>query len=125
MANFENTTELTFEAGAAVPQYRFVILNASGQAIVATAASEAIGISMNAAAAAGDELNVASVSAGGKAPIEASAAITLGDNVGVAASGKARTAATSDHIIGTCLQAAAADEDIVTLFIDKKITVSA
>ena len=52
---------------------------------------------------------------GGKVEVEASEAIAVGDLIGSAANGKARTAVSGDAILGKALSATAADGETVTI----------
>lgn len=110
----ENLRCITYEAGSDLSssQYRFVTLASDGQVDATAAAGQMIGVVQNKPAAAG---RAATVAYDGISKVEASAAISIGDRVGSAASGKARTAESGDWIAGVAVTAATADGDILSV----------
>ena len=116
---FESVRPVTLNSqpNVAITQRRFVIYTSTGLAL-AGAAAEAIGVAMESFAAGGTGItNPVPVALldGAKIEVEASAAIAVGANVGVAANGKARTAVTSDPIMGIALSAPGADGQMMTI----------
>ena len=96
-------------AGANIPRRRFVGVNSSGEGVIATAASSAIGVSMNEAAA-GEVLEIAD----GIVMVEAGGAITAGSDIEVGTDGKA-VATTNGVVVGTALTNAASANLFVTV----------
>jgi hypothetical protein len=99
-------------------QYTFVKLNSSGQAIAAAAATDVpVGVLQNAPTS-GQEAEVLIV---GGTKIVAGAAITLPNNIGTGATGKAVALATTDttkYVVGQLITASAADGNIVTAVVN-------
>jgi len=96
-------------AGADIPRRRFVGVNASGEGVIATEASSAIGVSMNEAAD-GEVLEIAD----GIVMVEAGGAITPGAGIEVGTDGKAVTN-TNGIGIGIALTGAAGVGNIVAV----------
>lgn len=96
-------------AGEDIARRRFVSVNSSSEGVIATAASSAIGVSMNQAAD-GEVLDVAD----GIVMVEAGAAITAGSSIEVGPNGKAVTN-TSGVGIGIALTGAASAGSVVTV----------
>lgn len=109
----ENTNSVTMTAGAAVTKGRYVKMS-GGDVIHATAGTDGIiGVAAETAAS-GAALNVYLF--GGKVEVEASAAISAGDNVTATTDGKAVTTVTAtDRVAGISLTAAAADGEYITV----------
>lgn len=95
-------------AGADVARHRLVSVDASGNGVVASATTPAVGVSMNKADA-GQVLEVAD----GIVMVTAAGAITAGVKVHAAADGK--VSATGDNEVGVALTAATADGEIITI----------
>ena len=107
-----------FLAGADLSalQYTAVKLNGSGQVVACTVLGEKVlGILQNKPTT-GLACEIVHI---GLCPMLASAAITAGDKIMVAASGKAATAATvGSTIIGFTPEAAAALNEVITVFVN-------
>lgn len=113
---YENTAEcITLPAGAdhSSNQYKCVTVASDGEVELAGAAARAIGVLQDNPDAAG---KAATVGVGGVLMVMASAAIAAGAEIGCAASGKIRTAVSSDFIMGTALEAASADGNIIAVY---------
>lgn len=102
---------LVAAADYSAAQHRFVLIDSNGAALLSSAAGPMDGVMENNPAAG----QAATVHHGGTAKVEASAAISVGDEVGSAADGKARSAQSGDHIAGVCLVAASADGDLCSV----------
>lgn len=116
--NTQGVSPLGFIAGGTIAQYRAVKLDSTaGQVVAATAITDnTVGASM-VSASSGQTLSVQTF---GKVKLTASAAITLGDQVMVTASGagKVSTAAgATAKSIGVALEAASADGDIIEVLL--------
>lgn len=116
MAYEESLTCISVPANAdlSTSQYRFVKLNSSGNIVAATAAGAADGVLQNKPNAAGV---AGAVAIAGVSQVEASAAITAGDDVAVATGGKAATATSGDIVVGRAMQSASGDGSIIAVLI--------
>lgn len=104
---------LTASADLTLLQFRFVIVSAAEQVNVAGVAASAIGVLQNK-----PNINqAAEVVSAGVSNVVASAAITAGDDLATAASGKVATATAGQHVVGKAIQAAGADDDIIAALI--------
>lgn len=105
---------ISLEAGQdlSANQYYFVSVAADGQVDPTGAGLHADGVLQNDPAAAG---RAASVCIGGRTKVEAGGTVTVGGPVAADASGKAVDATTGDVILGTALEAADADGDIISI----------
>ena len=94
-------------------QHRFVTIGATGVNVTAAAGR------IDAVLDNDPILNQAAtlMGPGSVAKVTASAAITVGDSVGSAASGKARTALALDYIAGICVEAAGADGELCSVWL--------
>ena len=110
MSQFVETPTKTFTAGAAIDQYLRVKLS-SGKLAVAGASDVSIGVMEVESFADLDKVAVRLSTAQGTRKMVASEAITAGDPVYAAASGK--VAATGTVVEGRALEAATADGDII------------
>jgi hypothetical protein len=113
---YQSIQTMTLIAGAAVARNRFVKLNASAQAILMAAATDDVaGVSLAAAAAAADPLEVAKPDC--IVQVEAGAAVALGAALMSDATGRAITFVATNKRLGVAMQAAAgAGEYIEVLF---------
>lgn len=115
MATAEGIHTLTVQAGAAVPIYRFIQLQSDGKYdLVGGADARADGVSAEAAAADLDIFAMAELR--GKMKVEASAAISVGDEVASTSVGKAKTAASpgaATFVLGVARTAATADGEVI------------
>ena len=106
MATQGNQIRETMIAGAALSQFTFVIMNTTDRTVVAAgngAAADGVVINDPASGAA------ATVVTAGRVIVEVgTGGLTAGDDVGVDANGEAVAAATSDIIVGKCVEGAAA-----------------
>lgn len=92
-------------------QYTFVTLNSTGDVIAATANGAAVGVLENAPTSG----QAAWVADGGQVQVYASAAIAKGAEIAVATGGKAKTAASTNVIVGRAVTAASAANTFVTV----------
>lgn len=97
------------EAAADINRRRFVMINSDGKGVEATAAEQAIGVSLNDPKS-GEVLEIID----GIVMVEASAEIAAGASVEVAAGGKAVTA-TSGDVVGIAITAAGGDEELLAV----------
>lgn len=96
-------------------QHRFVKMTTTPYAVdVCGAAGEPIGVLLNKPTS-GVAASIAGV--GSVVKVTASAAITAADKIGVAANGKARTAADNDYIAGIALDTVANDGELVSVYL--------
>lgn len=112
---------ITFEAEDAVTLNRFVKLGAVGNGVAAVdgITDVAMGIAVESAdpAAGNEAASVWPLNRGGIVPIEAAAAITLGDNVAPSANGRGQTAVTTQFTRGVALLAAGGAGEIIPMLI--------
>lgn len=114
MSQHVETNTKTFTAGAAIAKYLRVKLS-NGKLAVAGIADREIGTMEDASFADLDVRAVRLVSASGTCKVVASAAISAGALVYTAASGKVGPSASTAYVIGTALEAAAADGDVIEI----------
>lgn len=107
-------TGLTAAADLSALQHRFVDVTADKAVNVSGAAGKAIGVLQNKPAS-GEPATIYGV--GSITKVAASAAIAAGAIVGSAASGKARTVVSADVRLGVALEAAAADNDLISVLL--------
>jgi hypothetical protein len=105
---------VTLEAGQDLSssQFYFVAVAADGQVDPAGAGVYAEGVLQNDPDAAGLAANV---QISGITKVVAGGAVSVGDAVASNASGKAATAGSGDTVLGTALEAATADGDIIAV----------
>jgi len=105
---------ITLEAGQDLSssQFFFVAVAADGQIDPAGDGAHAEGVLQNDPSAAGQ---AATVQISGVSKVVAGGAISVGDAVGSTAAGKATVAATTDSILGTALEAATTDGDVIAV----------
>lgn len=112
MATRENTSAITLVAGADLSeqQFRFVVVNAAGKAVVAGAGAAAVGVLTN------DPLEdqAGTVDIGGVTKVVAGATVAAGARVESNAAGAAITL-DSGEALGTALSGGAAGENISVL----------
>lgn len=110
MATFGNQIRESMIAGADLTsaQFTFVKMNTSDRTVVAAGdGEEAFGVLLNEP----DTGEAATVVTHGRVIVEVgTGGLTAGDSVGVDANGEAVTAATSDIIVGQCVDGASAGE---------------
>lgn len=108
----ESLVRLSVEASAdlSASQYRYMVVNASGQLAAASAGAKADGILQDKPAAAG---RAGSLGISGVSKVEAGAAFTAGDDLAVGTSGKAVLATTGDIVVGRAMEDATGDGSIV------------
>jgi hypothetical protein len=116
--NFAGSEPLPFVAGGTIVKNRVVVLDSTEGQVVAGSAIAGVGLgcSLNAAVA-GEQVKVQTM---GIAKLTASAAITLGAEVMVTASGAGKVSTASGataRAIGVALQAAGADGDIISVLV--------
>ncbi len=117
MAKESSLTCISMEAGQdlSTKQYLFIALASDGQIDpVGTAGANADGVLQDNPAAAG---RAACVGIAGVSKVVASAAISVGAQVSSTNAGKARTAVSTDRVLGRAMTAAAADGDIMTVLL--------
>lgn len=113
MSQYVDGNTKSFEAGAAIAANLRVKL-ASGKLAVAGVADKDLGTLLDASFADGDMRSVRLRTANGTTKYVAASAITAGADVYTAASGKVNdTAASTSYLLGTALEAATADGDVI------------
>jgi hypothetical protein len=114
MAIQENFQTITLVAGADLSerQYRFVSVNASGEAVAAGAGANAIGVLQNDPVAG----QAATIAISGVVKVEAGGAVTRGGQVASGANGVAANAANDNNTLGTALETGANGRIISMLF---------
>lgn len=106
----------TAAADLSSSQFLFANFSATGVAIASGAGAPADGILQDSPGS-GES---ASVMTDGVSKVIASAAILKGAEVATTAAGKAATAVSTNNILGTALEAAGADGDIIAVLISKQ-----
>jgi hypothetical protein len=114
MAIQENFQTITLVAGADLSerQYRFVSVNASGEAVAAGAGANAIGVLQNDPVAG----QAATIAISGVVKVEAGGVVTRGGQVASGANGVAANAANDNNTLGTALDTGANGRIISMLF---------
>ena len=103
----------TFTSVGAINQYRFVKFSAANSVEECDSQGEAaMGVCVSDAAD-GEAVSVWMLSDGGIIPIEASASISVLDEITTGTAGKAEAAAASDIILGVVVEAASGDLHVV------------
>lgn len=114
MSQVNNTGCKAFEADAAIAQYARVKLDADGKITVAGLAEKEIGTATREAFAAGDVIDVKLRTAGGTHKMIAIEAMAIGATVYTETAGKVQdTAQATAFQLGTALEAATADGDVI------------
>jgi len=113
MSQYVDTNTKTFEADAAIALYARVKMDADGKITTAGIGDRDIGIACREAFAAGDKIPVKLRSGAGTHKMIASAAMTVGDLAYSAASGKIGASASGAYLLGTVLETASADGNII------------
>jgi len=116
MSQYVETAVRGFAAGAAIGQFLRVYLTASNTLALAGANDYGIGTMEDPSTAANEQVGVRLNSAQGSRKCVANGAITVGDPVYLAASGK--VGASGSVRYGTALEAATADNDIIEVLVD-------
>jgi hypothetical protein len=111
MSQFVEGNTKSFVAGEAIAVNRRVAVNSAGKVLLAGATSVATGVAITPSFADGDDVAVSLRTASGTQKMVASEAITRGASVFGAAAGK--VAATGSVFVGTALEAATADDDVI------------
>lgn len=104
-----------FPASAAITQFARVKLASDGTISTAVLADVEIGIAQTPAFAANDMVTVKLRTAAGTQKAIAAAAITAGAGVWSAAAGKVSVSATGAYRVGTALESATANNDIIEI----------
>ena len=114
MAEYVDTNTKSLEADAAIALHARVVFEADGKVVTAGITDKEIGTAEQEAFAAGDIITVRLRTAAGSCKMIAVEALSVGDAVYTAASGKvADTAASTSYLVGQALTISAADGDIV------------
>jgi hypothetical protein len=116
MSQYVEASVRGFTAGAAIGQFLRVYLTSSNTLALAGANDYGIGTMEDPATAANEQVGVRLNSAMGTRKCVANAAITVGDPVYLAASGK--VGASGSVRYGTALEAATADNDVIEVLVD-------
>lgn len=116
MSQYVESAVRGFAAGAAIGQFLRVYLTASNTLALAGANDYGIGTMEDPSTAANEQVGVRLNSAQGSRKCVANGAITVGDPVYLAASGK--VGAIGSVRYGTALEAATADNDIIEVLVD-------
>ena len=111
MAFTERLATRTYISGSAVAQFTFVSLAADGQVDNTSANARTDGVALAAATGAGQALTVAY---DGRVTVQAGGTIARGAAVAVGTAGKAKTAASTNVIVGYALEAGV-DGQIITV----------
>lgn len=117
---FASGNPRSFTAAEAIPAYRFVVIDNAGKVALAGADADAIGVSLEAASADGDVIAIAMIDGSTIVEVAAHAAIAIGAAIGTAAAGRAVTAATGVMKLGTALQAAGAQDEYISVLLQKR-----
>jgi hypothetical protein len=112
LSQFVDGSIKSFIAGAAIARFLRVKL-VTGQLQLAGLVDKELGVLRDAAFAAGDQRAVILRNKQGTIPMVANGAIAAGGAVFTAASGKVGVSTSTGFLIGTALEAAAADGDII------------
>ena len=114
MSQFVDGNTKTYECDEAIPIYSRVKLDADGKVTIAGLADKDIGTACRETFAAGEDCTVRLRSAAGTHKMLASEALAIGATVYTEASGKVQdTAQATSFILGTALEAATADGDVI------------
>lgn len=114
MSQFVDTNTKAFTCDEAIAIYLRVKLDSDGKVTVAGLADKEIGTAMNATFAAGEIVNVKLRSGAGTHKMIAIEALSAGATVYTEANGKIQdTAASTSFQVGTALEAATADGDVI------------
>ena len=114
MSQYVDTNTKSFEADGAIPQFARVKLDSDGKITVAGLTDKEIGTATREAFAAGDLVTVKLRSGAGTHKMIAIEALAAGATVYTEANGKVQdTAAATAFQVGTALEAATADGDII------------
>jgi hypothetical protein len=121
MATEQPGLKISLDAAAdlSAKQFYGLKVDANGRAAVAGAGELCIGILQNDPDALG---RAASITTLGPSKGVAGAAVAAGAEVATDANGKLITAVAADRVVGTCLEAALADGDIVTFYVNPGAT---
>jgi len=112
MATQNHVRSLSIPASAdlSASQFCFVGINTSGQLALPSAGGDCVGVLQDKPDAAGVHGEVGMLNASLKLKVKAGGTITAGDKIQSDAAGKALLAATGDHVLGTALQSAVAND---------------
>lgn len=116
MAQEDKGKQITLEASAdlSTHQHKFVVVDASGQAALAGANVDVVGVLQNKPAAAG---RAAEIMVSGISKVIAGAAVTQGSRVRSDASGLAIDAAATFKAVGFALDAAAGANEVIRVLL--------
>lgn len=112
MSQWVDTNTRTFVAGAAIAQFLRVKLS-GGALAVAGATDKDLGTLERPAFASGEQVSVILRNKVGTKVMVANGALALGADVFTAAAGKVGASSTGAYLVGTALQPAAADGDLI------------
>lgn len=113
MSQFTDTPAKMFTAGEAIPKHARVKITSGTLAKAGIGDTTEIGTIMQEAFADGDVVAVRLATATGTVKCIASAALTAGALCWTAADGEVSVSASTARVFGVCLEAAAADQDII------------
>lgn len=114
MSQYVDGNTKTFTAGEAIAANLRVKLHTDGTVMIAGLAEKDIGTAEHAAIATGDRLTVRLRTAAGTAKMVAKEAIAVGSHLYTEAGGKVQdTNETTSFLVGTAMEAAAADNDVI------------
>lgn len=116
MATDQSMVCINLEAGQDLSskQYYFVTIASDGQVDPTGDGLSADGVLQDAPSAAGYP---ATIAISGRTKVVAGAAIARGANVASGATGKAKTSANGNRVLGVALEAAAADGDVISILL--------
>ena len=119
MSQYTDGNTKTFVADEAIAVHLRVKLDSDGRVTVAGLADKDIGTAVTPAFAAGDNVTVRLRTASGTHKMVAIEALTVGSRLYTEANGKVQdTAASTSFQIGTALEAASADGDVIEVLYD-------
>lgn len=112
MAQSERINPISVPASAdlSASQFCFMTINTSGQLALPGAGADALGVLQDKPNAAGRAGELALLRGSGRLKVIAAGTITALDKVKTDAAGKALTATTGTHVLGTALQSAVAGD---------------
>ncbi len=93
-------------------QHRFIDIDAAGKAVLAGAGGRVVAALENNPAL---DVPASLMTSGSVAKVQASAAVALGADVASDADGKAITAVSGDFVVGTCVEAAGAPNELCSV----------
>lgn len=117
-ANSAPPVPITFTAESAITAYRFVKLGAAANGVTAVTAQGEVAMGVaGESQASGEAVSVWPLNRGGIVPVEAAAAISVGDDITTQSDGRGMTSASLDNILGVALEAASGAGHIIPVLV--------